>query len=105
MFEFKVILMRKSNQMIFNGRTTFSSSSSSSKRNESSYSATSLNAGPRMLQRKSQARDASFISSAIRASLGSDIRQRVLSARQHRQKSLQNQLNVALQQNAVFKNT
>lgn len=32
---------------------------------------------------------------------GSEIRQRVLSARQHRQKGLQNQLNVALKMNEV----
>lgn len=50
-----------------------------------------------MLQRKSQNRPIMSGGSFN----GSDIRQRVLSARQHRQKSLQNQLNLALQQNSV----
>lgn len=55
----------------------------------------------RMLQRKVQSRQAGFMSASTVSTTNSDVRQRVLSARQHRQKSLQNQLNVALQQNAV----
>lgn len=49
------------------------------------------------LKRKSQNRP----SVAIASSLISESRQRVMSARQHRQKSLQNQLSELLQQNAV----
>lgn len=54
-----------------------------------------------MLHRKNDARQGGFISAGINDGLSSDIRQRVLSARQHRSKNLQNQLNMALQQNAV----
>lgn len=54
-----------------------------------------------MLQRKSQTRQAGFITNAPASGLNSEIRQRVLSARQHRYRGLQNQLNMAQQQNAV----
>lgn len=76
------------------------SSSSSSKKNESVYSAASSNS--RMLHRKTQSRQAGFITNGPTGGLNSDIRQRVLSARQHRYRGLQNQLNMALQQNAVL---
>lgn len=61
---------------------------------------TSLNLKGRMLQRKSQCRQAGFFSGSTNG-LNSDIRQRVVSARQHRYKNLQNQLNMVLQHNAV----
>lgn len=45
------------------------------------------------------------LTSAVKAKrVGSEIRQRVLSARQHRQKTVQNQLNVALKMNAELTN-
>lgn len=53
-----------------------------------------------MLQRKSQCRQAGLFSGSTNG-LNSDIRQRVVSARQHRYKNLQNQLNMVLQHNAV----
>lgn len=81
--------------------TNSSSSSSSSKRNDIAYSMSGLNLRGRVLQRKSQNRQAGFIAGSISSGLNSDIRQRVASARQHRYKSLQNQLNLALQHNAV----
>ena len=77
------------------------SSSSSSKKNENVYSASSLNLKSRMLQRKTQPRQAAFIANGSASVLNSEIRQRVLSARQHRHRGLQNQLNLAQQQNAV----
>lgn len=79
------------------------SSSSSSKKNENSHSAPAgLNLKTRVLPRKSQGRQAGFISGGtVNGLLKSEIRQRILSARQHRQKSLQSQLTLALQQNAV----
>lgn len=52
-----------------------------------------------MLHRKSQYRQAGFISTGL--TNGPDVRQRVLSARLHRYKTMQNQLNEVLQQNAV----
>ncbi|XP_055322434.1 uncharacterized protein LOC129578224 isoform X2 [Sitodiplosis mosellana] len=79
-------------------------SSSSSKKNESVYSAASLNSKTRMLQRKTQTRQAGFITNGPASGLNSEIRQRVLSARQHRYRGLQNQLNMALQQNAELIN-
>lgn len=74
-------------------------SSSSSKSSDSIYSASSINSRIRMLQRKTQYRQAEFI--PARVSSNRDVRQRVSSARLHRFKSIQNQLNEALQQNAV----
>ncbi|XP_031620331.1 kinetochore protein SLK19 [Contarinia nasturtii] len=80
-------------------------SSSSSKKNDGVYSASNLILRTRMLQRKSQNRPAGMIMSGGSINgLSSDIRQRVLSARQHRHKSLQNQLNLALQQNSELVN-
>lgn len=54
-----------------------------------------------MVQRKLQMRQPAFTSVASAKRVSSEIRQRVLSARQHRQKNLQNQLNVAMKINAV----
>lgn len=58
-----------------------------------------LNLRRRTLQRKPQNRP--LMSGAIANGRTSDTRQRILSARQNRQKSIQNQLSVVLQQNAV----
>lgn len=77
------------------------SSSTSSKKNENVYSATIANLKSRMLQRKTQTRQAALIANGSAGGLNSEIRQRVLSARQHRYRGLQNQLNLAQQQNAV----
>lgn len=55
----------------------------------------------KLAQRKLQMRQPAFTSVASAKRVGSEIRQRVLSARQHRQKNLQNQLNVAMKMNAV----
>lgn len=55
-----------------------------------------------MLQRKTQSRQAAFITNGSASGLNSEIRQRVLSARQHRYRGLQNQLNLLQQQNAVY---
>lgn len=46
-------------------------------------------------------RQPAFTSVVSAKRVSSEIRQRVLSARQHRQKNVQNQLNVALKMNAV----
>lgn len=46
-------------------------------------------------------RQPAFASVASAKRVSTEIRQRVLSARQHRQKNLQNQLNVAMKMNAV----
>lgn len=59
-----------------------------------------LNLKRRLLQRKPQNRP--LLSGVVSNGRTSDARQRILSARQQRQKSIQNQLNVVLQQNAVI---
>lgn len=63
---------------------------------ESLYSASSVNSRTRLIQRKTQQRTAGLITGSA-----SEVRQRVQSARVQRLKHLQNQLNEALQNNAV----
>lgn len=75
-------------------KIVFCNLSSSLKSSESLYSASSLNLRLRSSQRKTRS-----VTSAAENNI--DIRQRVISARLHRFKTLQNQLNDALQQNAV----
>lgn len=70
--------------------------SASSKSSESLFSASSINSKTRILHRRSHS---GFISLASPHT--SDVRQRVLSARQHRFRALQNKLNEVLQENAV----
>lgn len=65
---------------------------------ESVYSASSNNSRSRAIQRKIQNRSAGIITGSAG---NTEIRQRVISARLQRLKNLQNQLNEALQANAV----
>lgn len=58
-----------------------------------------LNFKPRLVQRKNPSRQSGFMTGS--SGISTDIRQRVLSARQNRHKDLQSQLNLVLQQNAV----
>lgn len=62
-------------------------------------SVTHLNLNRRLMQRKNQNRQSGFMSGTT--DINTDIRQRVLSARQNRHKTLQSQLNLVLQQNSV----
>lgn len=62
---------------------------------------TTPNFNIKLVQRKLQMRQPPLTSIVSTKRVSSEIRQRVLSARQHRQKNLQNQLNVALKMNAV----
>lgn len=55
----------------------------------------------KLIQRKFPLRQPTMMSGVTAKRVGLEIRQRVLSARQHRQKNVQNQLNVALKMNAV----
>lgn len=70
--------------------------SASSKSSESLCSTSSNNSRTRILHRRTHS---GFVSLALPSS--SDVRQRVLSARQHRFRTLQNKLNEVQQENAV----
>lgn len=78
----------------------FHSDRSSLPKKESNNLATP-NFNIKLIQRKFPLRQPTMMSGVTAKRVGSEIRQRVLSARQHRQKNVQNQLNVALKMNAV----